>query len=141
MSSKSTFRDVLRHLGSNGFGPTPAIIDLLGIRQFIRFADCRVCGKAITLYRPLRSLTEADLICDSPHDDLKEVNINDRPVAKQFVHSFDLLTTESRILDMTLADVGIPNDDILSVQVAENDYRYVRMMHKGFRWCSGETGN
>jgi molybdopterin-synthase adenylyltransferase len=128
ISNKSKVRDVLCYLAANEFGPMPAITDLLGIRQFVRHADCRICGSQISLYRPLCSLTERDLICDSPHANTGGGPKNDElQVSKQLVHSFDLFTTEPRILDMTLADVGIPSNDILCVQVAENDYRYARL--------------
>lgn len=131
LSNKSRVRNALRYLAANGFGRNPAIVDILGMRQFVRHADCRLCGRPIHLYRPLRALTERDLICDLPHDSINtKVADDERPVSKQFAHSFDLAETEPRILDMTLADVGIPPNDILAVKVAPSDYRYVQLERK-----------
>lgn len=128
LSNQSSVRSALCYLSSNGFGPNPAIVDVLGLRQFIREANCRMCGRPISLYRPLRSLSERDLICKSAHDHVNtELVDNERPVFKQFVHSFDLTETEPRILDMTLANVGVPPDDIVAVKVERDDYRYVRL--------------
>jgi molybdopterin/thiamine biosynthesis adenylyltransferase len=128
LSNHISVRNALRYFTANGFGKNAAIVDVLGLRQFVREADCRMCGRPISLYRPLRSLSERDLICNSPHDHANsEFLDNDHPVSKQFVHSFDLVETEPRILDMTLANVGIPPNDVISVEVGSGDYRYVRL--------------
>lgn len=126
LSNSMTVREVLRRLAAAGFGDRP-VLDTQGLHPFVAVAGCRLCGKAIDLYRPQHVLTERDLVCDSVHsDEASPEGAGEMPVAKTVLGAFSEATTEARILDMTLADVGVPAADIAAVFDGAG-YRYVRL--------------
>ena len=124
LSNAMTVRAALQRLTAAGFGDR-AVIDTQGLRPFVTVAGCRLCGRGIDLYRPQHTLTEQDLVCSAIHDDGPAEAGPETPVAKTVLGAFDA-ATEARVLDMTLAEVGIAAADIVGVfdGVA---WRYVRL--------------
>lgn len=125
LSNAMTVRAALRRLAAAGFGDRP-VLDTQGLRPFVAVAGCRLCGKAIDLYRPQHVLTERDLVCDAVHSDEAAQDTGEMPVAKTVLGAFSEAATEARILDMTLAEVGIAAADIVGV-LDGTSYRYVRL--------------
>lgn len=126
LSTGATLRQALATLAAAGFGAQPTI-DTLGLRPFVTVAACRKCGRAIELYRPQHGLSEADLVCDAvhPEGDEDQAAGAETPVAKQVIGSF-AGDSEPRILDMTLAELGIAPADIVGVGDG-TEVRYVRL--------------
>jgi molybdopterin-synthase adenylyltransferase len=130
LSCQSSVKQALEYLISAGFGTDP-ILDTLGVRQLVEEAECRKCGRSISLYRPLHAVTEHDLICDSPHNDRRDnqrAHVEpEQPIKKKTNSTYSLRSSSSKVLAMKLADVGIPPADIMAVQVPGGRYSYVRL--------------
>lgn len=118
-----TLKEFLELVNQDEYSKEGAILDLSGERDFIVYASCRRCNKRIDLYKPSFNIYDTDVICSDCLGSSEPINI-DIPVDKKAVYTFDLKDTESKILDMTLEDIGIPIFHIVAVMDKEGSYQY-----------------
>ena len=118
-----TVRKLLELITKDEYSKDGAILDLSGERDFIVYASCRRCNERIYLYKPSFNIYDTDVICSKCQGSSEPINI-DIPVDKKAVYTFNLEETDSKILDMSLEDIGIPIFHIVAIMDREGKYKY-----------------
>lgn len=92
---------------------------------FVRTHACSLCGKQMDFYRAIHELFDTDLYCaDHGPEEISNSKAIREP---QGIASFSLHDTESRILNMSLAQLGIPRAHILTFRGRDNTEFAVRL--------------
>ena len=107
-----------------------ATINLTGDREIVKSVNCRRCGKPRELLKPAHELFDVEMYCEdrSLCGDEHALPL-DVPTSKETITV--LSTEDSTILDYTLADLGIPDQHIITV-VAGGIERNVRLARRRF---------
>lgn len=87
-------------------------------RGFVTTAKCVHCGKAIEVYRPQSVLLDDDLLCS----DCKDHSYTPTRLSEAILKTSFSLDDDQRILDMSLASLGIPMGHIILFE-PENEYQ------------------
>jgi len=92
-------------------------IDILGDYTFMTDAECRSCGKKISVFQPDYKMYMEDFYCDACKAEQK---VSDGLELKcEELVALD--ASDLRVADMTLAQLGIPKAHIVTVRNVEND--------------------
>jgi hypothetical protein len=78
------------------------------------------------LYRPVHELYDTDLYC-ADHSAEEITNSKTIREPQEVVASFSLQMTEARILNMSLAQLGIPRAHILTFRAPDNSEYAIRL--------------
>jgi adenylyltransferase/sulfurtransferase len=123
-SSGDSVGDFLTYLSRDdqmGYGAT---IDLNSDRSFLKSAVCSKCGKLLEFYRPSFSIYNDEFVCEACKD------LQDAPALYNdfvFVNEFSLSSSENRILNMSLKEIGIPALHIVAVRNDKGKFGYYEL--------------
>jgi len=125
ISSNISLRDFLLLVSQSDFSGEKAVLDLGADRYLTISVKCRSCGEPIQFYRPPFKIYDIETICQTCQN--KGVDLNQFPpevrAEKNMIEKFELGVTESKILDMSLREIGIPFWHILTVRNRVGDER------------------
>ncbi len=122
-----SLRALLEHLeASLGAG---ARLDLSDDRAFVRRVRCRGCGRWIDLDAPDFRLYDSDTICPAcvVDEGAAEAPAEEVPTDKESISIFDLETTPSEVLDMSLRAVGVPFGHVVPVLLEHGEHKYFEL--------------
>jgi molybdopterin-synthase adenylyltransferase len=132
-SRRITLRHCLDELSRQDRSGPGARIDLQADREFVVEAACRRCQRPRRILKPQFRVFEADLECQTPRCEVygdtpqgSEVG-SDIPTRKVVQAVFGANVESEPLLDMTLADLGIPDQHILPVEAADQSYVYYEL--------------
>jgi molybdopterin-synthase adenylyltransferase len=129
ISSNLSLRQFLLYVSQPIFSGEKAVLDLSADRYLTISVNCRSCGKPIFLYKPPFRLFDTDTVClkcKAKGKDLSYLSPN-IIAEKKMINQFELGTTESRILDMSLREIGIPLWHILTVRDRTGNERHYEL--------------
>lgn len=118
IQSTIRLREFLSMLSETQFSGEKTTLTLEADRYMIISTRCRSCGEIIEFYRPAFRIFDSETVCRKCNDKGIEVSQFDPNVRseKKTVSEFDLDQTESRILDMTLQELGVPLWHIVTIK-------------------------
>jgi len=126
LSSEMTVKEAISKI-HNIFGDE-AFIDLSGDRYFVKSVNCRRCGNIINIMKPSFKLNESNMYCS------EQVNCNSNsikltpdsvPVEKVLLSIID--GKDISIIDLTLSQIGIPDNHIITIVEKDDISHSVRM--------------
>lgn len=145
ISSSMSLQDFLVLVSSNNYSGKGAVLDLEGERfTFVVSSACRSCGDAIEFYKPAHLINDTDAICDRCRKKgialyqvdqsrkaeqvlLTAIGVDNAKILRvrpdQAIEA-QMKTTDRRILDMQLHQLGIPFGHIVSVKDGSDNYGY-----------------
>jgi len=129
-STSATLKEFLTFISEKKYSGSEAKLDFSADRTFIKSVACRSCGKHIEIYRPSFNIYDYETICNS----CKEKGINLKQVESEIqtdkvtISQFSLRETESRILKMSLNEIGVPYLHIVAVIDKDGNYKYYKLM-------------
>lgn len=112
------------------FSGTGAVLDFSSFRDFIVSAPCKSCGKDIPFYKSSFEIYDTDLICEecaslgNNFHDLQD----SKKVEKVTIAEFGSEITESKVLGMTLHQMGVPFWAVLPVRASTGEYKYYELL-------------
>ena len=122
LSARNTLHEVLervfREYGEGYYLSLLKDCEKISNRAFITTAKCKCCRKPIDVYRPQFLLEDDDLLC---HDCAEAGRPAITPSEGVRVFDFSLESTEERILNMTLLELGIPLCHIIEIASEDED--------------------
>lgn len=123
MTRKSTLRNFLEYVSSESCSGSGAVLDLSADWSFVKYIYCRSCGSRIEVYKPAFNIFDTETVCsECTNSDETVENISH--VDKDICIEFDLNTTDIRLLNMRLIDIGFPLMHMASVRDINGSYRY-----------------
>ena len=87
-------------------------------KAFVTKGFCKSCGRPIDIYRPQFTLSDGDLLCEECR---AKGALPAFPSGAERVWNFSLDGTEQRILDMSLAEIGIPRFHVIELDDMKED--------------------
>lgn len=94
-------------------------------RAFVTTAKCKHCGNPMDVYRPQFRLEDENLLCAACAEAGRPVI---RPSEGKRVFTFSLDSTEERVLNMTLLELGIPLAHIVELEhVGEGESLFLEL--------------
>jgi adenylyltransferase/sulfurtransferase len=129
LGNDASVREFLEWVSQTDYSGAGATLDLRGDRTFLLSAPCVICGTEIELLKPAFRLYRHEVACDEcrrsnqprpaelPHTQSQQVSVG----------TFCLATTEERLLDLRLRDIGVPYLHVLAVYDKNDQYRYYEL--------------
>jgi molybdopterin/thiamine biosynthesis adenylyltransferase len=129
LSFRSTLSEFLEFVSRHDLSGPGASLDFRGDQlSFVVSAGCRGCGNLLEFYRPSFRIYDTEIYCPSCRS---EVNTSQQasgdPIAKTTLAKFDLESTDARILNMTLHELGVPALHILGVENQNHEFLYYEL--------------
>ncbi|MDR0429896.1 MAG: ThiF family adenylyltransferase [Tannerellaceae bacterium] len=123
MTNQTTAGEFLDFVSRAENSGANSVIDLRGDRSFLQTAKCRFCGKAIDVYKPSFRIFFDELICDSCKS--KDIT-KDEHEERNYISDITL-SSDSKLLNMSLDEIGFPKLHIIAVRNAEGSYKYYEL--------------
>lgn len=125
----ASVRQLLEFVSQETYSGDGATLDLRGDRTFLSSAPCVICARSLELLKPAFRLYRSEVICDDcrglsdplsdevPHTESRQVSVD----------TFSLASTDQRLLDLRLWDIGVPYLHVLAVYDRHDQYRYYEL--------------
>jgi len=129
LSSSVSLVEFLKCISQNEYSGIEAVLDFGGDRDFVVSATCRFCGEPIEFLKPSFQIYDIETVCQNCVEKgitWEDVNA-ERETEKRTLSEFSLQKTESKILSMSLNDLGVPLLHIVAVRDKDGHYRYYQL--------------
>jgi adenylyltransferase/sulfurtransferase len=123
MTNRVTAREFLDFVSKTENSGANASIDFRGDRSFLQTVKCRSCGKLIDVYKPSFRIFFDELVCDSCKN--KDIPRNEHE-ERNYISDINI-SSDKKLLDMTLDELGFPKLHIIAVRNAEGNYGYYEL--------------
>jgi adenylyltransferase/sulfurtransferase len=123
-----TLKDFLKYVTQDQYSGTDATLDFRSDRTFVVSVSCKNCGVNIEMYKPAFRIFDTETVCHNcKSKGVQGVQDKEQTTTKQIEVDFSLFTTSSKMLEMSLAELGIPNHHVVAVFDKHNNYKYYEL--------------
>lgn len=146
LSRRATLRRLLEGVGAAEKSGQGARLDLTGDREFVVAAACRRCLRPRSIMKPQFQLFETDLACAGAvcdfYGDMPDSAgvVAGVPTEKDGRAVFSLTMEPEALLDLTLAELGVPDRHILAVESADGAYAYYELLAENAPAAEDDNG-
>lgn len=127
LDTDSLLKDFLKEISKDEHSGEGATLDFRGDRTFVKNMSCRTCQKQIEFYRPSFRIFDYESHCEECRSEGKNEEDKQTPAPKQTVGQFNLETTEERLLNFSLKELGVPILHVVAVQDIDGKHKYYEL--------------
>jgi len=120
-----TLKDFLKYVTQAQYSGTGATLDFRSDRTFVVSVSCKKCGAKIEMYKPAFRIFDTETVCHNCKP--KGIPDKNQTTTKQIEVDFSLSTTSSKILEMSLANLGIPSHHVVAVLDRNKNHKYYEL--------------